>query len=60
MKILKKGKKKSNKIKFECKYCGCEFLANEEEYSYSTDPRDGDSIYECCCPECNNPCVTIK
>lgn len=50
MKIIKHGKqpKKPKPISFTCSVCGCEFEAEESEYT-----RDGEKkIFHCECPEC--------
>ena len=56
MEIIKQGdisKLKQTK-KFECRWCGCVFLADNDEYKYS-DSQYNKSYYQCVCPTCNNP-----
>ena len=57
MKILKWGVKKKEVAKFVCKYCECEFLAEDEEYKYENYPWDDVSWYSVTCPCCKK---TIK
>lgn len=56
MKILKKGKKQYKEIKFTCSVCECVFVACEQDYVSTTDPKDRCKIFICGCPECNNLC----
>ena len=56
MEIIKQGdisKLKQTK-KFECRRCGCIFLADDDEYKYSGSQYN-ESCYQCACPTCNNP-----
>ena len=56
MEILKQGdisKLKQTK-KFECRWCGCIFLADDDEYKYSGSQYN-ESYYQCACPTCNTP-----
>lgn len=54
MEIITKGSYFAKKIKFECKTCGCVFLANETEYKPACSlAQMHDNIqYECECPCC--------
>lgn len=52
MKILKWGVKKKKLAKFVCKYCECEFLAEDEEYKYENYQWDDMSWYSITCPCC--------
>ena len=55
MEIIKQGdisKLKQTK-KFECRRCGCIFLADDDEYKYSGSQYN-ESYYQCACPTCNN------
>ena len=49
MKILKPGNQAQRK--FICENCGCEFVADIDEY-YRTE-RFGVIYYKCDCPHCN-------
>ena len=56
MEIIKQGdisKLKQTK-KFECRRCGCIFLADDDEYKYSGSQYN-ESYYRCICPTCNTP-----
>lgn len=56
MEIIKQGdisKLKQTK-KFECRRCGCIFLADDDEYKYSGSQYN-ESYYQCACPTCNTP-----
>ena len=46
MRILKHGDLKDKC--FTCDACGCEFIANMNEYSF-----DGYNTFEVVCPDCN-------
>ena len=37
---------------FSCKKCGCEFLADREDYKFQYSQREGISWYEIKCPTC--------
>lgn len=55
MEIIKQGnisKLKQTK-KFECRWCGCIFLADDDEYKYSGSQYN-ELYYQCACPTCNN------
>lgn len=52
MKILKWGVKKKELAKFVCKYCECEFLAEDGEYKYEFCQWDEVSWYSITCPCC--------
>ena len=54
MKIIKHGNPKYNKpdIKFRCSYCGCEFVAEYNEYKYAGSQYN-ESYYKAECPECH-------
>lgn len=56
MEILKQGdiSKLKHTKKFECCWCGCIFLADDDEYKYSGSQYN-ESYYQCACPTCNNP-----
>ncbi len=61
MKIIKHGTHKA--VLFNCKACGCEFEAENDEYEadISTCAIDGYKRhlrYYCKCPECREQCVT--
>ena len=54
MKILVQGNKdrlKKNK-KFECRYCGCVFIADNTEYRDESTQKDG-PMFTIECPCCN-------
>lgn len=51
MKILKHGNLKERK--FICRVCGCEFVANANEY-YAITANCMHLWYSTTCPECNN------
>lgn len=54
IKVIKEGIPQVYARRFECKKCGCEFLADQSEYSamwdYSTPLVD--TMYVCKCPCC--------
>jgi len=58
VKILKWGVKKKDLAKFVCKYCECEFLAEDDEYKYESyqldDVYQWDEVswYSVTCPCC--------
>ncbi len=54
MKIIKEGNLERLKEyrTFECKLCGCVFMAERGEYKYRFDQREGDEWYEVVCPTC--------
>ena len=53
MRIIKYGKavRLGSDRKFECKHCGCIFIANKDEYTARDDFRNG-TFYESTCPGC--------
>lgn len=54
MKIIRHGDPKRTKpdIEFECRCCGCIFIAEYGEYQKFNSQKDG-SWMEAICPECN-------
>lgn len=55
MQIIKHGTEL--KKKFKCINCGCEFIANKNEYhEFQSHPNE--YMYKCECPECSEECVT--
>ena len=59
MKIIKQGKSKEEiyritkeVIRFECPLCDCVFEADNTEYKYRLDQREGRERWECNCPNC--------
>lgn len=54
MKILKHGEKKT--VKFVCKNCGCEFIAQTKEFDVQK--FNSSTAYSCHCPECGWYCET--
>lgn len=56
MKILKVGRVEPIKaMRFECKECGCEFLAEYNEYNKEHRPYR--VIYSVKCPCCESPVI---
>jgi hypothetical protein len=55
MEIIKHGEpEKINQYKiFKCEYCGCEFKANRNEYTYDPFTVFTERYY-CNCPDCDN------
>jgi hypothetical protein len=55
MQIIKKGDldRLKNSIRFNCKKCGCVFIADNDEYQKHFDQYQGNWI-EIHCPCCNN------
>lgn len=51
MKIIKPGRTKKPDKRFICRWCDCEFMAEESEYKYY-DTQYNNSIYVCKCPCC--------
>lgn len=51
MQIIKEGKLKSKKYKFECSRCGCIFIADRDEIT-STPSFRNDTCYKVTCPCC--------
>lgn len=53
MKIIKKGNLKAcnHPIRFNCKNCGCIFVANNAEYRHRM-AQTNDEYYSCICPCC--------
>lgn len=58
MKIIKHGNPKRNKpdLEFECRNCGCIFVAEYEEYQKFDSQKDGPWA-EIICPECKSRVV---
>lgn len=52
MKILKPGKDVLKPRKFVCSYCGCEFIAEKNEYDSVF--YNNDFFYKCDCPNCGD------
>ena len=53
MQIIKQGnrKKQDFKVKFECKNCDCEFIADSKEVTRRVTTMDG-IYFSCLCPNC--------
>lgn len=55
MKIIKQGIKPDESRKFTCRFCGCIFIAEKNEYSVV--PMGYCVIgYKCDCPNCGASC----
>lgn len=52
MKILKMGEVPSESKMFICNYCGCEFIADEGEYSKCYSQGEDMMLYAASCPCC--------
>ena len=55
MEIIKHGKPKIKKVFFTCDDCGCEFAADDGEYTGITNQMEyleTKKSYKCKCPEC--------
>lgn len=54
MKILKEGNLKRLKrpLIFDCETCGCEFEADNTEYTWEFSQREGYGWYSIKCPTC--------
>lgn len=52
--IIKRGDvRRLDKYKaFECRGCGCVFVAKQTEYYNESSQRDGTTRYSCVCPTC--------
>ena len=59
MKIIKRGNKPLDELRFECKTCGCVFLASYAEYSEWI-PIGGQETYKAICPCCEHAVLTIR
>ena len=62
MKILKQGRKTKKYKRFECKTCGCVFLAERSEYKFEGRyfTMDGyEDRYSCPCPNCYDKVYSI-
>lgn len=55
MKIIKAGKKPEYKRRFECRECGCVFIAEKSEYRTVAEEYQCVS-YVCKCPCCGERC----
>lgn len=67
MKIIHQGMNKEEALRiinntriFECSICGCAWEADETEYKYRYDQKEGDEWYECKCPNCEQLCRTSQ
>lgn len=62
MRILKEGRREliMQSRKFECGACECIFIADNNEYRYKDDQREGSMWWRCDCPCCGKAVVTSE
>lgn len=69
MEIIKHGDsyKRDTTLRFSCRVCGCEFLANESEYVKYYYPESNyyysefnETDAHATCPECGATCITFN
>lgn len=61
MKVIKPGNTELvlKERSFKCPECGCEFIANKHEYSYSGSQYNV-AFYKCVCPTCGHTVFSEK